>query len=290
MSQRPKASLAHVQDTERDTRRFRLLALVVISASLYFLEQDDEVNLPPAAALLALFFAYTLLLGPILARLSSRLQPQNLPYLIYGMILVDAIGVTSLVHFTGGIANITVILIPLFVMYHTIYLGNSSGMASTTLFSLLYVGAAFLEDEQGNGALLVGQVGLFYLLAMFSAYLSKRTLQEVTEREMIQDLIFDAGAAHGIYLEAVTVAADVGSCVGRAPDEASLERFFASVQAMRRLASVRLSRTPLTEGAVASGESAVSLPWQCTFARTVRDTPLLPPRSSLPLPPLRSEY
>lgn len=247
-------TLTHILSTEQETRRFRLLSLVVVVATLNF--RTDDISLVPALLWIAAFFFYTLLLGKALTRLTARTSAAELPYLIYGMIVVDTIAVTALVHFTGGIASITVILIPLFIMYHTTYLGNRSGLVSAALFAVLYLFTAQLEGEvAGRAGLLIGQVGLFFLLAVFSSYLARRTLMEINEREVLQDLIFDAGLANGIHVEPMLVEDDVASFDGKAKDEESIEQFIERLQAMRRLSSVRLALT--TSGATQEGETNI---------------------------------
>jgi hypothetical protein len=251
------ASLDHILTTERDTRRFRLLSLVVVAATLYFRQED--VALVGASVGLAFFFAYNLLLGPILPRFVSRIRPRGIPYLIYAMAAVDGVAVTILVHFTGGITSITVILIPLFVMYHTIYLGRRSGIVSASFFSILYLIAARIENElAGNTGVLVGQVGLFFLLAVFSGYLTRRVLVEAQERDLLQDLILDAGAANGVHVEDMTIQGNMASFTGRALNEAAMEQFLARLQAMRRLSSVRLDRLPAPKGPGATPEGAMA--------------------------------
>lgn len=250
------ASSEHILNTERETRRFRLLSLVVVAATLYL--RQEEVAIVGASAGLASFFAYNLLLGSILPWFVSHTRPRGIPYLIYAMAAVDGVAVTSLVHFTGGITSITVILIPLFVMYHTIYLGRRSGIVSASFFSILYLIAAQIEHElAANTGTLVGQVGLFFLLAVFSGYLTRRVLVEAHERELLQDLILDAGAANGVHLEHMTIQGNLASFTGSAPNEAAMEQFLARLQAMRRLSSVRLDRLPSTEAPRAPGEGSV---------------------------------
>ena len=247
-------TLTHILTTERDTRRFRLLSLVVVAATLNF--RVGDISLGPALLWIAIFFVYTLLLGKALKRLTARTGAAELPYLIYGMIVVDSISVTALVHFTGGIASITVILIPLFIMYHTTYLSKRSGLVSAAIFAVLYLFTAQLEGEvAGRAALLIGQVGLFFLLAVFSAYLGRRTLTEINEREVLQDLIFDAGLANGVHVEPMSVEDDIALFDGKAPDEESIEQFIERLQAMRRLTSVRLALTPPV--ATQEGESNI---------------------------------
>jgi hypothetical protein len=210
---------------------------VVVAATLNF--RSGDITLGPALLWIAAFFAYTLLRGKVLAKLTARTGPTELPYLIYGMIVVDSVAVTALVRFTGGIASITVILIPLFIMYHTTYLANRSGLVSAAIFAVLYLIAAQLEGEvAGRAGLLIGQVGLFFLLAFFSAYLARRTLTEINERELLQDLIFDAGLANGVHLEPMSVENDIASFEGKAKDEESIEQFIERLRAMRRLTTL----------------------------------------------------
>jgi hypothetical protein len=182
--------LSHILNTEQETRAFRLLSLVLVSASLYF--QADEIPLTPASLIwIVAFFAYTLILTYALPWLTSRLRLTDLTTLVISLSMIDAVVVTAMVHFTGCITTITVILIPLFIMYHAMYLPHTSGMASATLFALLYTGAAFLEKEiQGSIPLLVGQVGLFYLSACLTGQLAKRILLDRQEKELLQDLIY----------------------------------------------------------------------------------------------------
>jgi Tfp pilus assembly protein PilN len=60
--------------------------------------------------------------------------------------------------------------------------------------------------------------------------------------QLLQELIFDSGAAMGVHLESVAIEGDVASFAGRAPNEASMGQFLERLQAMQRLSAVRLSR------------------------------------------------
>ena len=167
-------SADHILDTERQTRRFRLLALVVATFTIFTVQR--EVALLPALIWAVLFLIYTLLLGPMLSRLARGSSVTDLVYLLLGLMLVDGGLVIALVHFTGGVTSITIILIPLFVMYHTAYWGYRSALASATLFALLYVGEIILTGESVRPELLVSQVGLIYILAGLSGYLANRLI------------------------------------------------------------------------------------------------------------------
>lgn len=233
---------AHILNTERETRRFRLLALMVATATLYF--QQDEVALLPALLWAFAFFLYTLVLGPALSKLIPSLNATDLSFLVWSMVLVDAVLVVSLVHFSGGVATIAVVLIPLFIIYHAVYRGYSGALLSATLFALLYVGSAFLEGEiETDRPLWVSQVALFYVLATFSGYLAQRlSREEGRGKDLLQELVVRAGAVHGVRLADVTFAGDTASVEGQAPEEASMQRFLESLRGVRGFSSVRLAR------------------------------------------------
>ena len=247
------ASPVHVLNTERDTRRFRLLALMLVTATVYL--RQDELDLGPALGWSFFFFAYTLTLGFTFSKIISRWSSRDsLVYVVCALIILEALVVASLIHFAGGIASITIILIPLFIIYHTIYLGRFGGLLSATLFAFMYVGLAFLEEEtEGRELFLVSQVVLFYFLAEFSTYLANRIIVEQGEKELLQQFIVDTGQTQGIRLYSFDVAAGTATFDGLAVDETALERFVESLRRMRGLSSIRLSRVSGDQGS--GGES-----------------------------------
>ena len=239
--------VAHILNTERETRRFRLLALMVATATIFY--QQDELALLPALIWTVVFFGYTLLLGPVISRLARDRSPTDLTYLILSMILIDAGLVTALVHFAGGITTIAFILIPLFVLYHASYQGYSSGVASATLFSILYVGSTMVEELGLAGPVVVSQLVLFYLLAGLSGYMAKRLMAVEGQKEVLESLIVRASVAHGVRLDDVTLSDNGAALEGEAVDEAAMTRFLEALRAIPRLASVRLARVSDVESA-----------------------------------------
>jgi hypothetical protein len=221
---------------------------MVATATLYF--EQDEVVLLPALLWLVAFFLYTVILGSVLSKLISGLNAADLDYLVWSMVLIDAILVVSLVHFSGGVATMAVVLIPLFIIYHAIYRGYRSGLLSATLFSLLYVGSAFLEGEiVTDRPLWVSQVALFYVLAVFSGYLAQRLSQgQGRERDLLQELVVQAGVTHGVHVMGMTFADDTAAMEGQATDEATMQRFLESLRGVRGFSSVRLARVVRQEG------------------------------------------
>ncbi|MFQ5860360.1 MAG: PilN domain-containing protein [Dehalococcoidia bacterium] len=241
---------AHIFSTEQETRRFRLLALVVVASTVFFRQQEfEDISLLPTVIVVVLFAIYTLGLGPlVLSRIASRFtQGASLVYLTLSMVAVDAVAVTLLVHYAGGavgINNFAFILIPLFIMYHTIYLGYTSGLFSATLFSVLYVGTAWREGNvEGAGALLASQVALFYLLALFSSYLARKAMEARAEKDLLREFIIGESEAHGVRLQSVTYVGNTISLTGEAIDPLAMESYMEALDKMGSFAFVRLAAT-----------------------------------------------
>ena len=234
-------SAGHILDTERQSRRFRLLAVVVATFTIFTVQR--EVALLPALIWAFLFFFYTLLMGPLLSRLVQGLSATDLVFLLLGLMVIDGGLVIALVHFTGGVSSITIILIPLFVIYHTTYWGYRGGLASATLFAILYYGETILAGESIHPGLLVGQVALIYLLAGLTGYLARRLPRAQAQGEVLRGRIAIVGTAHGVEVADVTIAGNTASLAGHAPDEPALARFVDALREMPELASVHLEQS-----------------------------------------------
>ncbi len=185
--------LDHILSTEQDTLIFRLLALVIAVASLYFWQEEGtRASVAPAMALGAIYLVYTSLLGRVivprlLPRLASGLSST---YLVLGMCLVDTAVLTVMLYLVGGPRTMALILIPFFIIYHSIYLGYLSGLFSTTFFCMFYVGFAYLWGQaEFVIPFITFQVPSFYLLAVFSGHLTERRLKERWEKEELQRLM-----------------------------------------------------------------------------------------------------
>lgn len=232
---------AHIVSTERGTRNFRLLALAVVTITLYF--RQEEASIAAATGLVLFFFAYTFSLGYLLPRVARYLGEGGIFSLMVGMAVVDAFTVVSLVYFSGGIDSVSFILIPLFVIYHAIYLGYRSALFSATLFALLYVSTVYLENEvTGNEWLLLGQVLLFYLLAIFSGHMATRMVSgEESGRELLLAFIGDVAQGHGIKLGELTITSGMLSVEGQAAAAGAMERFIDALRSARQLSGVQLT-------------------------------------------------
>ncbi len=168
--------------TERDTRKFRLLALLVAVAGMYL--RQNRVDIWPAVYLAAAYLVYLTFFGPlVLPRVHS-------PSIVYGMTVVDAVALTVALRIAGGLDSALFILLPLFIIYYSIYLGYASSLFAATVFSLGYVGVyLWLGHQASAGPIIAVQVPFLYLLAVFSGHLAGRRLQERKEKEELQELI-----------------------------------------------------------------------------------------------------
>jgi len=188
--------LDYLVSIERDTLIFRLVALMVAAATLRFWHEDvTEISVAPAAALSVAYLVYTFLLGRVIIpwrapRLSLGLaSPTRLVFL---MIFVDTAVLSALLYMVGGPEgprNASLVILPLFIIYHSLYLGYLSCFFSATLFSLFFVIFAYAWD-QGDfvTSFIALLIPFFYLLAVFGGYLGERRLKDRWEKEQLRQL------------------------------------------------------------------------------------------------------
>ncbi|MDO8670615.1 MAG: hypothetical protein Q7O66_04200, partial [Dehalococcoidia bacterium] len=100
--------------TERETRKFRLLALLLVAAGVYF--QQREIPIWPAVAVSLIYLVY---LSFLLFKLIRRLPARLLPFL---MLIVDTGFVGGLLHFFG-VESAFFVFFPVLIIYYAIYLG-----------------------------------------------------------------------------------------------------------------------------------------------------------------------
>lgn len=175
-------TLEHIYKTERETLKFRLLALVIVGIGLYF--RKDVLNIWPIVFLLLSYMVYAMSLGPFLIPWFKRIQA------IYGMILTDAIVVNLGLYLAGGVRSYIFVLLPLLVIYYSMFFGYTSSLISATIFSSGYVITAVLKgDYITQTPYIAFQVIFLYMAALLSGYLSRRRLQEMKEKEAFQEAL-----------------------------------------------------------------------------------------------------
>lgn len=216
--------------TERDTLKFRLLALAVVALITYY--RQDQVPILPAVFWLLIYLAYNLSLSTvILPRWASS-------YTIYGMLFVDTAFLTGALYLIGA-GTALFLFLPMAVIYYSIYQGYITSLLAASLLSLGYVGVTVIEGwADYSGPVIATQVPLLYLLAILSGYLAARRLEERREKDELQELLRLSDRARDI----LAVAQNVGK---------SLELEFVlreAVDSSRRALSFEHSLLALLDG------------------------------------------
>ncbi|MBI2165525.1 MAG: winged helix-turn-helix domain-containing protein [Chloroflexi bacterium] len=170
-----------ISRSERETLKFRLLALLTVSVAMLF--QARSVPLLSTLALVGGYLVYSYVLRAFLI-------PRYLGYLLaLFMLLADAVALLAALYILG-ISSPAFALLPIAVVYHSIYLGYAGGLTMATVSTLGYTGLAFLTGQASQlGNVLAVQVPLFYVLAFLAGYVAQQRLREVEERRSLQQLI-----------------------------------------------------------------------------------------------------
>lgn len=170
-----------IVQSERETLRLRLLALLTVAVAMLIYAQS--VPLVPILALVGGYLGYTYALRVFLI-------PRFLSYALgIAMLLIDA-GVLLAALYIAGVNTPVFALLPIAVVSYSIYLGYAGGIAMATVSTAGYVGLSFLTGESERlGSLLAVQVPLFYVLALLGGYVTQQRLRETEERRALQRLI-----------------------------------------------------------------------------------------------------
>lgn len=181
-------SLEGIPEAERETLKLRLLAIAAVVAGLY-MRQREILRQPETfffvLGLAIVYLAYTL-------ALQSLIIPRiKTPYIVYGMILVDAAALLIAMHLAGGLQSNIFILFPVFVIFYAIHSDYSSSFFAATVISFALAGYAFFAEPRdfSAGKIVALQIPSFFLLAYFSGFLARRTTREREKREALQELI-----------------------------------------------------------------------------------------------------
>lgn len=175
----PLLRLDHVQKTERDTLKFRLLALLVITSVLYFRREDAAFY--PAAALVASYIVYSW-------ALRQFLMPRfmGIPLLYFMMTADMATALSALYLF--GTGTVLFALVPAMIAYYAIYLGYYGSLPAAVMGAFGYIGISQAVDGQISEIIAV-QVPFFFILALLSGYLGQQRFREREERFILQQLM-----------------------------------------------------------------------------------------------------
>ncbi|MBI4338057.1 MAG: winged helix-turn-helix transcriptional regulator [Chloroflexi bacterium] len=203
------ASLEHVLQVERDTLKFRLLALLAVTLSVYL--RTERVPTGEAIGLIVGYLAYSLLLDRVLLpRFQSLL-------LLAFMFLVD-VGTVLAVLLIVGFDTPVFILLPSVIVYYSLYLGYAGSLIAATVASLGYAAVANILGRAELRDALSIQVPFFYVVALLTGYLSSQRLREREEKRSLQQVIGAETHARGMLeiasrliqnLDPATVAQDL---------------------------------------------------------------------------------
>ena len=209
-----------IPQTEKETLKFRLLALMAVA--LAFLYEADEIPLIPTLAIVSGYLIYSYFLRTFLIRRYTSYP------LLGAMLLVDVGTVIVALHLIG-LNSPLFGLLPIVVVYYSVYLGYIGGIATASASAAGYTGLVLAKDQvQEMENLLVIQP-FFYVLALLVGYISQQRFQESEERRALQQLIgaevhakslLDLAQALNRAMDPVAIFNDVarmGSLVARVP-------------------------------------------------------------------------
>ena len=187
-------SIDSVLQTERETRKFRLLALPFVSLGIFY--RQETVSLLPATILAAGYLVY-LLWVPRMLRAGGHAN------LVYALVAVDGLAIAAGFVFAGSIENPLIGLVALSILYYSLFFGYVSGIIAASYFTVLYVAVAvYLGAAEQAGEVLAIQAPLFFSLALLGGYLTRKRFREEQERAELQEMLRMEVRARGL-LEAV---------------------------------------------------------------------------------------
>lgn len=184
----PLLRLDHVQKTERDTLKFRLLALLVITFVLYLRREDASFY--PAAGLITGYIVYSWVLRQFLMP-----RFMGIP-MLYLMLTADLATALSALYLFGT-GTVLFALVPAMIAYYAIYLGYYGSLPAAVMGSFGYIGIAQAVDGQISEIIAV-QVPFFFILALLSGYLGQQRFREREERFILQQLMETEIKAKGL--------------------------------------------------------------------------------------------
>lgn len=173
------ARLDHVRQTERETLKFRLLALFVITVVLYY--NKDTGPVWPTTGLIAGYGIYAVVLRRFLLPRYTSIP------LIYGMLVADMAAALSAL-WLFGLDSILVAIVPILIAYYAIYLGYWATIPAATLGAFGYIGVAYGLESEISDVVSV-QAPFFFILAVLAGYLAEQRLKEREEVLGLRQLI-----------------------------------------------------------------------------------------------------
>ena len=209
-----------IPQTEKETLKFRLLALMVVA--LAFLYEGRDVHFIPILGLVGGYLVYSVLLRVLLI-------PRFTSYALLGAMLVCDVGTIIAALHIISLDSPIFGLLPVVVVYYSVYLGYSGGISAAIVSTVGYTSLVFGTGQADEMKNILGFQPIFYILAMLVGYISQKRLTETQERQSLQQMISaEAGARSlleiargmGQVVDPDTVSTDmarIGALVARVP-------------------------------------------------------------------------
>ena len=169
-----------IPQTERETLKFRLLALLAVA--LAFLYQADDVPLVPTLAIVGGYLVYAYFLRTVFI-------PRYTSYVLLGVMLVIDVEIITAALYLIELNSPIFGLLPVVVVFYALYLGYLGGIASATLSAGSYTGLVVATGQTAEMESILVLQPFFYVLALLVGYVSQQRLQETEQRQGLQQLI-----------------------------------------------------------------------------------------------------
>ncbi len=169
-----------IPQTERETLKFRLLAILVVAFA--FLLRHDEVPYPPTLGLIGGYLVYNYILRSVLI-------PRFTSYPLLGiMLLIDVgtvLGALQLIGLDSPIFG----LLPVVVVYYSLYMGYAGGISAAVVSTLSFTSLVFATGQVEEMESILALQPFFYILGLLVGYITQQRFRESQERRSLQQLI-----------------------------------------------------------------------------------------------------
>ncbi len=198
-----EATLNYIRETERETRKFRLLTLTLVIILFYIQAGRSVEDLSLVIPLLGLALGY---LAYALALATVILPRVRTPAIVYALVTVDVLALGGAFLLAGTVQTALIAAVPVLVLYYSVFFGYASALFASSIVSIVYVGLAVFFDLPVAGSLdrvvldpiVPVQVMSFFFLALLSGYLGRRRITERQEKEELQEVLGVQNRARGL--------------------------------------------------------------------------------------------
>ncbi len=204
-----------IPQTERETLKFRLLAVLVVA--LASLLRTDEVPIVSTILLVAGYLAYSYVLR-------AFLMPRFKSYTLLGLMLLIDVGTVIAALYIIGLDSPIFGLLPIVVVYYALYLGYTGGIAAAIVSTLGYTALVFAMNQATEMKNLLAFQSFFYIVALLVGYITQQRFSETQQRQSLQQLITAEANAKSLL--------DLAQAMNRVIDPVSVSNDMAKAAAL----------------------------------------------------------